>query len=48
MNKHLENGTRQPVAVDRHTKKEPTFKERNLTANLGDVIADKPQTIQEM
>ena len=37
----------QPVSVDRHAKKEPTVKERNLTANPGDVIADKSQSIEE-
>ena len=37
----------QPVSVDRDSKKEPNVKEKNLTANPGDRIADKPQTIEE-
>lgn len=37
----------QPVSVDRHSKKEPNVKEQNLTANPGDRIAEKPQTIEE-
>jgi hypothetical protein len=37
----------QPVSVDWHSKEEPTVKEKNLTANPGDRIADKPQSIEE-
>jgi hypothetical protein len=37
----------QPVSIDKHTKGEPSVKEKNLTVNPGDVIADKPQNIQE-
>ncbi|HBB30926.1 MAG TPA: hypothetical protein DDZ80_09015 [Cyanobacteria bacterium UBA8803] len=47
MKKQLENPIRQPVSVDWHSQNEPTVKERNLTANPGDRIADKPQTIEE-
>jgi hypothetical protein len=42
-----QNEINQPVSVDRHAQQEPTPKERNLTANPGDVIADKPQTVEE-
>ena len=42
-NKHIE----QPVSVDWHSRQEPTAKEKNLTANPGDRIADEPQTIEE-
>lgn len=42
-----ENHIEQPVSVDWHSKTEPTPKERNLTANPGDRIADEPQTIEE-
>ncbi len=38
---------RQPVSQDWHAQEEPTAKERNLTVNPGDVIADKPQTVEE-
>ncbi|KYC35107.1 hypothetical protein WA1_10300 [Scytonema hofmannii PCC 7110] len=38
---------RQPVSQDWHAREEPTAKERNLTANPGDVIADKPQSVEE-
>jgi hypothetical protein len=37
----------QPVNVDRHEKDEPSVKDKNLTANQGDVIADKLQSIEE-
>lgn len=42
-----QNQIEQPVSVDWHSKEEPTVKERNLTANPGDRIADEPQTIEE-
>lgn len=42
-----ENRINQPVSVDWHSKEEPTVKERNLTVNPGDVIADKPESIEE-
>ena len=47
MNKHQGNQIKQPVSVDWHSRQEPTVKERNLTANPGDRIADHPQTIEE-
>jgi hypothetical protein len=50
MNNQIENNqneNEQPVSVDWHAQKEPTPKERNLTANPGDVISDKPQTVEE-
>ncbi len=42
-----ENQINQPVSEDRHSHQEPNVKERNLTANPGDRIADEPQSIQE-
>jgi hypothetical protein len=36
----------QPVSIGKHTKGEPSVKEQNLTVNPGDVIADKPQSVQ--
>lgn len=47
MSKESENQINQPVSEDWHAQKEPTVKERNLTANPGDVISDEPQTIEE-
>lgn len=48
MNKDdLDQEINQPVSEDWHFREEPTVKERNLTANPGDRIADKPQSIQE-
>ncbi|HAX77705.1 MAG TPA: hypothetical protein DCY88_18175 [Cyanobacteria bacterium UBA11372] len=47
MSQAQENEIRQPVSVDHHSKEEPTVKERNLTANPGDRIADEPQSIEE-
>lgn len=47
MNNQTENSIEQPVSVDWHSKQEPGPKERNLTANPGDRIADEPQTIEE-
>lgn len=41
------NQIRQPVSVDWHSKEEPTAKERNLTVNPGDIISDKPKTVEE-
>ena len=46
-NKHEENQINQPVSEDWHSRKEPTAKERNLTANPGDKISDKPQSVEE-
>lgn len=42
-NKQIE----QPVSVDWHSRQEPTAKEKNLTVNPGDRIADEPQSIEE-
>ncbi|MBH8551308.1 hypothetical protein I8751_02695 [Nostocaceae cyanobacterium CENA357] len=52
MNKEVENQNNQseihqPVSEDRHSRQEPTPKERNLTANPGDVIAEQPQSVEE-
>lgn len=41
------NSIKQPVSVDWHSRKEPTVKERNLTVNPGDRIANKAQTVEE-
>ncbi|MBE9007624.1 hypothetical protein IQ259_21800 [Fortiea sp. LEGE XX443] len=38
---------KQPVSKDWHSREELTAKERNLTANPGDRIEDKPQSIEE-
>jgi len=46
MTSHKTNEIRQPVSVDWHSKTEPTVKERNLTANPGDVIVEK-KTVEE-
>ncbi|MEA5515194.1 hypothetical protein [Nodularia sp. UHCC 0506] len=40
MAKELENQIHQPVSQDWHSREEPTPKERNLTANPGDVIEE--------
>ena len=37
----------QPVSQDWHSREEPTPKERNLTANPGDRISDKPESVEE-
>ncbi len=47
MTDQQENQINQPVSKDWHSKDEPNVKERNLTANPGDRIADEPQTIEE-
>lgn len=47
MNTQLDHEINQPVSVDRHAKDKPTVKERNLTVNPGDRIADKPEGIEE-
>jgi hypothetical protein len=47
MRKQQEQPIRQPVSADWHSKEEPTVKERNLTVNPGDRIADKPQTVEQ-
>ncbi len=47
MSQAQENEIRQPVSVDRHSKEEPNVKEKNLTANPGDRISDKDQSIEE-
>ncbi|MBD2164903.1 hypothetical protein H6G04_10860 [Calothrix membranacea FACHB-236] len=38
---------KQPVSEDWHAQDEPNVKERNLTANPGDRIADEPQSVEE-
>ncbi|WP_445636900.1 hypothetical protein [Nostoc sp. DSM 114161] len=45
-NKHEKNQINQPVSEDWHSRKEPTAKERNLTANPGDKIDDS-QSVEE-
>ncbi|OUL19289.1 MULTISPECIES: hypothetical protein [unclassified Nostoc] len=37
----------QPVSEDWHSKDEPNVKERNLTANPGDRIADESQSVED-
>ncbi|MBD2194302.1 MULTISPECIES: hypothetical protein [Calothrix] len=37
----------QPVSKDWHSQDEPNVKERKLTANPGDRIADEPQSVEE-
>lgn len=37
----------QPVSKDSHSSEEPNVKERNLTANPGDKIADESQSVEE-
>ncbi|AFY35488.1 hypothetical protein [Calothrix sp. PCC 7507] len=47
MKDEQENEIRQPVSEDWHSQDEPNVKERHLTANPGDRIADHPQSIEE-
>ncbi len=47
MNTQLDHEINQPVSVDRHAKDQPTVKDKNLTVNPGDMIADQPQGIEE-
>jgi len=47
MNTQLDHEINQPVSVDRHAKDQPTAKERNLTVNPGDRIADQPEGIEQ-
>ncbi|MFH7027986.1 MAG: hypothetical protein ACHBN1_21950 [Heteroscytonema crispum UTEX LB 1556] len=47
MENQQEHQITQPVSKDWDSKDEPNVKERNLTANPGDVISDKPQSIEE-
>ncbi|MBN3895336.1 MAG: hypothetical protein V7L14_08195 [Nostoc sp.] len=42
-----ENQINQPVSEDTHLGEEPNVKERNLTANPGDRIADESQSVEE-
>ncbi|WP_341527677.1 hypothetical protein WKK05_35210 [Nostoc sp. UHCC 0302] len=42
-----DNQINQPVSEDWHSREEPTAKERNLTANPGDRISDKPESVEE-
>ncbi|MBD2384211.1 hypothetical protein [Cylindrospermum sp. FACHB-282] len=46
-NDYLDEEIHQPVSEDPHSREEPTVKERDLTANPGDRISEKPQSIQE-
>jgi len=41
------NKINQPVSEDTDLREEPNVKERNLTANPGDKIADEPQSVEE-
>lgn len=45
--KNQENQINQPVSEDRDSREKPDVNERNLTANPGDRISDKPQSIEE-
>ncbi|MBD0388173.1 MAG: hypothetical protein ICV54_17095 [Nostoc sp. C3-bin3] len=45
--KNQENQINQPVAEDTHLREEPNVNERNLTANPGDKIADKSESVEE-
>ncbi|MBD2508710.1 hypothetical protein H6G91_15715 [Nostoc muscorum FACHB-395] len=45
--KTQENQINQPVSEDTHLREEPNVKERNLTANPGDRISDKSESIEE-
>lgn len=47
MNNQKKSEIEQPVSVDRYSRGEPSVKERNLTANPGDVIVDESQSIEE-
>jgi hypothetical protein len=46
MVKKLETKINQPVSQDWYSREEPTVKERNLTANPGDVI-DESKSLEE-
>ncbi|MBG1270479.1 hypothetical protein [Nostoc sp. WHI] len=45
--KNHENQINQPVSEDSHSHQEADVNERNLTANPGDKIADKSQSVEE-
>ncbi|MDZ7949551.1 hypothetical protein [Nostoc sp. DedQUE09] len=45
--KNQENQINQPVGEDRDSREKPDVNERNLTANPGDRISDKPQSVEE-
>ncbi|MBE8988147.1 hypothetical protein [Nostoc sp. LEGE 12450] len=45
--KTQENQINQPVSEDTHLREEPNVKERNLTANPGDRISDKSESVEE-
>lgn len=47
MSNQSENQINQPVSEDWDAQQEPTVKERNLTANPGDVISQQPQSVEE-
>ncbi|MDM9385839.1 hypothetical protein QUB80_34880 [Chlorogloeopsis sp. ULAP01] len=47
MNSQIDSPINQPVSEDWHSQEEPNVKERNLTVNPGDRIADRPQNIEE-
>lgn len=42
-----ENQINQPVSPDRDTREKPDVNEEKLTANPGDRIADRPQSVEE-
>ncbi|MBD2694277.1 hypothetical protein [Anabaena catenula] len=46
-NNDQDNQIHQPVSKDSFTREKPNVKERKLTANPGDRIADEPQSIEE-
>ncbi|WP_017655845.1 hypothetical protein [Fortiea contorta] len=47
MDNQQDKQIRQPVSEDWHSQDEPNVKERKLTANPGDRIADEPQSVEE-
>ncbi|WP_392532761.1 hypothetical protein [Nostoc sp. C117] len=46
-NNKQENQINQSVHEDSHSQEKPDVNERNLTANPGDAIADRPQSVEE-
>jgi hypothetical protein len=47
MSTQKQSETNHSESVDREIRDEPSAKERNLTANPGDRIADEAQTVEE-
>ncbi len=47
MSNNQQNDIKQPVSKDWDVNDEPTPKEKNLTANPGDRISDKPESVEE-